>query len=276
MLAKTVAVPNSLRLLAVVASIIQSVQERQGIVLLIGAALCLPRLGTRDGWLAGLIATAVLMHFVIGKIGWFYRYEVYIWTTLVMGLLYLYRERIAVIASGRHSLRLVMGLTVGALILGAPYIVALLNTPFASNNIYQQQYQMSRFVNEFYQKPVAINDIGVVTYRSNVYVLDLVGLASRPALERRIDSVDSAWIDDLTREHGIDLVMIFPDWFPDLGERWVALGNLNLGRPAASTAGESVTFYARDAALAAQLRPQLDAFRQTLPPGVTFIEAPEK
>ncbi|MDX1696293.1 MAG: hypothetical protein R3208_21185, partial [Ketobacteraceae bacterium] len=58
---------------------------------------------------------------------------------------------------------------------GAPYVVNLVTVPIASNNIYQQQYQMHRFAVEYYNKPLAVNDLGYVSYNNDNYVLDLWG-----------------------------------------------------------------------------------------------------
>jgi hypothetical protein len=43
--------------------------------------------------------------------------------------------------------------------------VALINTPKATTNIYEQQYQMGLFIKEFYEnKSIVANDIGAINF----------------------------------------------------------------------------------------------------------------
>ncbi|HJU28293.1 MAG TPA: hypothetical protein VJ718_03935, partial [Candidatus Binataceae bacterium] len=58
-------------------------------------------------------------------------------------------------------------------------VVANSLIPRASHNIYEQQFQMARFVHHFYRgRTIALNDIGAVTFASNVKLLDVAGLAT--------------------------------------------------------------------------------------------------
>jgi hypothetical protein len=147
----------------------------------------------------------------------------------------------------------------------------LFTTPLASNNIYEQQYQMHRFVSEYYQAPVAVNDLGWVSYRNDNYVLDLVGLASKQAFELRRKRNDSEWMDRLAKEHDVKLVMIY-DWFPiHIPKNWVSIGKLYLGKKKMTPAGSVVTFYALDAETFSRTKRLLVKFRETLPKGVRLV-----
>ena len=59
---------------------------------------------------------------------------------------------------------------------------AFTTTVVASGNIYDQQYQMASFVREYYAgRGVVLNDIGAVTYLSDVHLTDLMGLGTMQA-----------------------------------------------------------------------------------------------
>lgn len=46
------------------------------------------------------------------------------------------------------------------------YVRATVTNPIASRNIYEQQYQMHRFVVDYYRDAVAVNDLGFVALAS--------------------------------------------------------------------------------------------------------------
>jgi hypothetical protein len=160
-----------------------------------------------------------------------------------------------------------------AFAVGYPYIYTTLKTPLGSNNIYEQQYQMHRFATEFYDGPVAVTDLGWVSFRNDHYVLDLFGLAHRSAVEARLRG-DRAYMDDLTRQYDVHLAMLYGVWYPDLPERWRPVAELRLGRQRLTPAESVVTFYALDAAAEPRIRSLLREFSETLPPGVGFSILP--
>ncbi len=221
--------------------------------------------------LAAWGACAVLLHLVVGNFGWYSRYEAYIWATALLTLTYIYREGLLKIARSLPGYRLaiIMCLFVG--IAGRPYIGGLLSTRVASNNIYQQQYQMHRFVTEYYSAPVAVNDIGWVSYANDNYVLDLWGLGSQQALEARRNHQGPQWITALAEKHDVHLAMIYDTWLPDIPAGWIPLGELHLGRRLVTPADDIVAFYATDSATFAGARSLLADFKATLPERAMFI-----
>lgn len=72
---------------------------------------------------------------------------------------------------------------------------------------------MHRFAVDYYGKPVAVNDLGYVSFRNDHYVLDLAGLGSLRALACREKGCGPNWMNALAKAHDVDLAMIYPDWF---------------------------------------------------------------
>ena len=177
---------------------------------------------------------AVLLQMLAGSYNWFHRYEVY---TTIFAIM------IVLSVSTAMQLRIPFW-TVVLLLLFAdlPYVNTLVSTPRASQNIYQQQFQMHRFV-EQYGGNFAANDIGWVSYElpSSVYMLDLFGLASSEALHQVQKT--PTWLDDVTRRHKVGLVMINPVWFPITPRDWKPVARLTLGVPSAIAASSDVYFY---------------------------------
>lgn len=157
-------------------------------------------------------------------------------------------------------------------LLCAPYFVTLITNPIASNNIYEQQYQMHRFATEYYNKPLAVNDLGYVSYQNNNYVLDLWGLASMEAL--KMNDGNAKWIANIIQKNNIKFAMIYDNWFKNRPNYWQKLGELRIGRMKVTPAEASVSFYAMDCESYTEIYPLIEAFSTTLPEGVVFEIAP--
>jgi len=215
----------------------------------------------RRAVLCGALLAAGLQ-LAVGQFNWFHRYEVYAvaFTVLV--------AMTALVESTRvwRSV-LVAGLAAVAF----PYAQALWQTPAAASNVYQQQYQMHRFVAEFYRQPVAVNDLGWVSYRrpAGVRVLDLWGLAS-PEASRTPDK-DAGWLDDMTAAHGTGLAIIYPDWYEEgAPDDWDPLATMCISSPRTSVARPCVAFYRTGVGNRTLLRTEVAAFAKTLPASVNI------
>lgn len=156
-------------------------------ILLVIYAL-LPKGATVKRQLAICTALAITLHLFIGRTGWYNRYEIYMGTFALMIVLYLAWPYLQRSVHDRRWLRAapVVPALLVVLYTSAPYVRDLFTLPVAANNVYEQHYQMHRFAADFYAKPVAVNDLGLVSYQNPNYVLDLWGLGSLEALNRRL------------------------------------------------------------------------------------------
>ena len=215
-----------------------------------------------------LIALVMLTlgHCVAGRYGWFYRYEIYAVVGTGMLLTYLARKYICSMCdtkSGRMNV-LSFGLVAMGFV-GLNNIYATAQVPIASNNIYEQQYQMHRFLTEFYRAPAAVNDLGWTTYRNSNYVLDLWGLGSEQA-RKILQSRDIAGLQRMVREKDVRFAMIYSSWFYGLiPATWRHIGQLHLSRANVTPARAIVDFFAVDPNSSDDIRHKLELFRQTLP-----------
>ena len=281
--AKSSVVQSGGSIARVVANLERSLTNRQGVVMAFGLLplLAVVLRGTEPArrQLAATTVVAVLMHFVAGSYGWYNRYEIYLVAFELAVSMYLFLPWLAMTGAGPDTprgLAASTGLAVAVAACAAtPYVVDLASIPNASNNIYQQQYQMHRFVVEHYRQPVAVNDLGYVSYRNPQYVLDLWGLGSQKALRARLNPVDPDWRRHLVDAAGVRLVMVYDEWFGQVPAQWIKLGALQLGRRKVTAAFPSVSFYATDAETHARVKDQLVPFVATLPPGVSFKPADE-
>jgi hypothetical protein len=227
--------------LVVLVLVMAAVREREHVRRFVLAAACL----------AGALQLA------LGQFNWFHRYEVYAlcFTTLIAARALMDTTKLPKVA-----------LLVCLLGLAAPYVDAIHTTPTATANVYEQQYQMHRFVADFYRGNVAVNDIGWVSYRrpAGVYILDLWGLAS-PEATRQVYK-DAAWLDALTAEHHAGLAIVYPAIYdqgapPD----WTPLATMCITSPRIVVAHHCVVFYSTAVGDKARLTAEMAAFAQTVP-----------
>lgn len=266
-----------------VGNLMNALNYRQGMILSFGALTLLFYVifgnKIKRKQLAIVTIFATLMHLIAGSYGWYNRYEIYILAFQLVIFSYLFFPLISnkLFGSNRTNFNLFYviafagGIATIAIIVGKPYIYHLSTIPKASNNIYEQQYQMHRFVVDYYNKPIAVNDLGYVSYKNNSYVLDLWGLGSQKALKSRLNSDNTNWKQNLIDEANVKLVMIYEDWFNDIPDEWVKIGELHLGKKRITPARSMVSFYSvKNDIYTGILRRKLVLFSKTLPTGVKF------
>lgn len=257
---------NAIGLLkGVLSNVSGSLNNRWGVLMALASTafimVLLSPSGAGKGVRVFLIVSVLTLsaHVFAGRYGWFGRYEVYAVTVMLLGCFLVAGVMLRNRAAWQMS-------PIAVLILGAPYLSNMLQTPAASLNIYQQQFQMHRFVQEYFPARVAVNDLGYVAFRNTGYVLDLWGLGSEEA--RRV-SRDNQWtaelLGEITRRHDISYAMIYDTWFRDVPSEWCRIGNLVTSQ--VTSASDTVAFYLIDAGEEQRMREALEAFSAGLPAG---------
>ena len=213
-------------------------------------------------WALGGAAIAVLLQVTIGRNGWFTRYEVYAVIFAVMILVRVLAERPPFLF-GYFAM--------GLIFCASPYIRSAQHVVLATRDVYHQQYQMHRFVTEFYRGNFAVNDIGLVSFERppGTYVLDLWGLATTEASTQKVK--DAAWLARITAQHEADLAMIYPDWYESIPAAWTPLGTMCLPHDPEVLARRCVVFYSTRAGATPALREGVEAFARALPPELHFL-----
>jgi len=162
-------------------------------------------------------------------------------------------------------------------LISLPYAMIFPILPFTSQNIYLQQVQSARFIQDYYQGPVAVNDIGLVSKGNPHYVLDLWGLASLEALAlRKSEGNDLQWMDDLVQSKHIPLVMIYRPWFEKSGKKlpdnWQPVAKLLLTNKLALIEREVYFFHTQQNPVAlSKLQEDLRQFKTSLPEQSSLI-----
>lgn len=219
--------------------------------------------------LSASAALLLALFLLFGKFGWYYRYEIFAWISALVFALVLFAKPLE-----QHKRKFYVLIFV----LSLEHILVTLLIPFAANNIYLQQYQMGRFVKDYYPQAVAVNDIGWVAYQNPQHVLDLWGLASYEALKNKNQSKGVSWMQSLAAKHNTKLAMLYYSntgdangWFEQVPASWQPIGELKMTAMGVSVSKREVVFFAIDTEEQDNIKRQLQAFAKTLPPLSEFV-----
>ena len=183
------------------------------------------------------IAT-LFIHLAFAKLGWLYRYEAYL---VVFGLLniliYIYtiyeiNNKWAFIAI------LFISLVFVKQIILAPY-----TSIKGSKNIYEQQIQMANFLHQKCDTcSIAANDIGAITYFTNIRLLDMYGLGSYEVIEHKKNGTYTNEVkNNLLKTKNIKLVIVYDNWFKNMSmDNYTKIAEWKI------FGGDTVAFYSRN------------------------------
>jgi hypothetical protein len=232
-----------------------------------------------------------LAHITCAWVGWGYRYEAYLVALgLVVVSVQLLRfaphplePPLSVQATLAQNVTVLLprALLTTLLALGGLFLVsrgagALYVLVPATHDIYEQQYQMARFVRKYYQgSSVALNDIGAVNFYADVHCLDLRGLASLPVAKAWEESAfNSDLINRLARETNTRIAIVSDAWLYEPNTRvsllpgqWLREGTWTIQHNVIC-ASDRVTFFSVDPAEEQHLAQSLREFSSELPPDV--------
>lgn len=145
-------------------------------------------------------------------------------------------------------------------------------TFIASKNIYEQQYQMSRFADKYYSgEHIALNDIGAVNYYSDIHCLDLIGLASKDVAKEKLnDSFNTNAMNEIAKKNKVKLAIVYDEWFrddPGIPEEWIKAGEWKITENYIC-GSDHISFYTVDKNEITNLKENLKSFAGELPSSV--------
>ncbi len=140
----------------------------------------------------------------------------------------------------------------------------------ATRDIYQQQYQMARFLDRYYTGAVVgANDIGAINFFADIDNVDFWGLGTiEIARAVRDNQYNTDFIRQLMAERGGLIAVFYEPWLELYGgvpEGWIKVVDWELQRAPAILGYHIVSFYAVDPDEAPQLARNLNVFSSELP-----------
>ncbi len=238
---------------------------------------------SRIAQLALLLGIAGTGHIIFARAGWSFRYEAYFVGLACLVLAF-------AIASWRDFARaprvlfLIFLLGAGSL-LAVRSAKAVLALPDYTRAIYLQQFQSARFLRTYFPaSSVAANDIGAITFFTDIHCTDLAGLAdSRIFFAKKAGLYTTDLLRSETVANKVQIAVVYDNWFtgtspaywkgPRLPGEWVRIADLKVPH-SDILGGDVVSFYAVDPSMIAPLRSAIHRFAPTLPAAVhvTFAQ----
>ena len=225
--------------------------------------------------LAIFIATT-LLHMLFARTGWFFRYEAYLVAlgifVIAIGLYEYLPEKLPTYFE-KSLIPKYVAIALLILIVISPLagrgLISLIITPQATNNIYEQQYQMGLFLKQFYQgESVAANDIGAINFLADIKCLDLWGLGSlEVAKAKRNGNYDTQLIYNLAKQKKVRVAIVYDHWFEGYGgipSQWIKVGEWKISNNVVC-GGDTVSFYAVNPKEESKLIENLRTFSSQLP-----------
>lgn len=207
-----------------------------------------------------------IIHLTFAKTGWVYRYEAYI---VVIGLFGLAINILNHLLYGDYKLKKALYAVSIVLVIacGIRSYTSIIEFNTMSVNIYEQQYQMSRFLNTYYNdKSIVLGDIGATTYFTNIRLLDLVALGTIESLQLKIDKkFDSEAISELANKKNCQIAIIYKEAFKDyIPENWIEVGSWKINNNIGCYM-DKVTFFATSGDNMLSLTENLIKFKNEMP-----------
>ena len=232
-----------------------------------------------------LTLVAMVLHFSFAGLGYFYRYEAYLVALWILSVgcsgSSVVLEPGSPLATQRKlplgtkpPLPRVATLAAMAALLAAPLLasrglVALAQTPRASRNIFEQQFQMACFLGTFYAgRRVIANDVGLINFLTDLDNLDLEGLTTREIMwDRLARRFDNQRMAEIAATRKMEIAIVYDAWYAPLPAGWSKRGEWTI-EGLVSAAKPTVSFYAVTPADVDRLDASLRAFAPRLPPTV--------
>jgi len=189
-----------------------------------------------------LFISTLFIHLALAKLGWLYRYEAYLIIFALLNIfIYIYTI---------YELNIKWAFII-LLFIFPIFLKQVIYAPFTSilgtKNIYEQQIQMANFLHQQCDTcSIAANDIGAITYFTNIHLLDMYGLGSYEVIEHKKNGTYTNEVkNDLLRSKNVSLVIVYDNWFKNITldnytkiAEWKIQNNKVCG-------GDTVSFYSR-------------------------------
>jgi hypothetical protein len=242
-------------------------------LVLVSAGLYVARARRHGLWEAGQLLLALtlvvtLVHAQLAAVGSLHRYEAYLFALFFLAL------GVAALAAGRAAWGAALAACVLVAVWQPAFLVRLRDglvvAPQAAGNIYRQQKQMAEFLSTYYDEGrVAANDIGAVSFFTDVHLLDIWGLGSIEVTRLKHDGGYGAGaIASLAKARGTQIAITYEHGLNiAIPREWKLVGRWTIPKNVIC-ASDTVAFWAVDAAEESALRQHLREFGPRLPADV--------
>jgi hypothetical protein len=228
-----------------------------------------------------LFIANLILYAAYSKSGWTYRYQSFLVALGIIVFSVLFFEYFLK-GFGKNSVFrsgfVILAVSVPFFYFLVSGIALNIQTPVASANIYEQQYQMGQFLRKYYEgEGVALNDIGTSNYFADIKCLDLWGLANiEVSKKRRSGKFNSDDISSICVKYDIKIAIVYDSWFLEtegsiIPGEWIKTGTWQIMNNVIA-GDDTVSFYAVNVKEAEILQKYLKEFSSELPVSAVSVD----
>lgn len=176
-----------------------------------------------SGFYYALITIATLiLHLTFARTGWLYRYESYLMAMCLVALFWFIP-----LCLRQNKTKYLYVFVIVALIFMRTMPV-IINTKHSMKNIHNQQIQIKNFASKFYSNgTIVINDIGAISYYTDINYIDLWSLANTETARFRLENnlnLKPEFTDSLARSKNATVAIIYNEVLTEIPKNWKEAG----------------------------------------------------
>jgi len=232
-----------------------------------------------DNFLLIVFSLLMVCHSMFADLKGLFRYEAYILTGFCMVLIpklkefffnfthYIKKEKIITVFIAANAVLLIYKGSVAHKVMNN-----------GGKNIYEQQVQSAKFLHQFYNtSKVVANDIGAVSYYTDIHLLDIAGLGSVETVpfNENKGKFDQKFENFLTKyciDNKYDLAIVYEGWLQGhVPSHWKKAAVLKIGEKI-TVARQEVSVYSIDEKNLKQLKQNIRKFNWNKNVTVTIID----
>jgi len=173
----------------------------------------------KDNFLVIVFSLLVICHSMFADFKGMFRYEAYILVGFCMALIPKMKSFFMDFKYTIKNEKLISGLIImNVVLLNYKCWVAHMVLDKGGKNVYEQQFQSARFLNTYYNtSKVVANDIGAVTYYTDIHLLDIAGLGSVETIrfneeKKHFDQSFKNFLTEYCNKNKYEIAVVYEDW----------------------------------------------------------------
>ncbi len=237
------------------------------------------RNAVQDNMLIIAVSLLMILHSMFADLKGLFRYEAYLLTGFSMALIPrlkpLFENTLYFIRKDKLIAFLVL---MNIVLLFYKCSIAHPMICNGGKSIREQQIQSARFLHTYYnESKVVANDIGAITYYTDICVLDIAGLASVETIpfnrnRRPVDDAYENFLTQYTADNGYDIAIIYDSWLQGhIPGNWKKAAVLKIENPA-TVAQDEVSVYSIQQGNYRKLKENIRNFRWNKNVRVTIMD----
>lgn len=221
----------------------------------------------KDYFLVIVFSLLVVCHSMFADFKGLFRYEAYILVGFCMVLIPKMKVFFVNFINKVRDEKLISGLIIMNIVLmGYKLFVAHMMLDKGGKNVYEQQFQSARFLNTYYNtSKVVANDIGAITYYTDIHLLDIAGLGSVETIrfneaKKHFDKSFKIFLTEYCHKNKYEIAVVYENWLQgEVPDEWKKVAVLKI-QDKFSVAQDEVSFYSIDHSNLQQLKNNIKHF----------------